>query len=175
MSKQEYITLGKVTTAYGVRGWVKIYSYTQPMDAILEYSPWVLCLDGERKTVKVVRGRSHGDGMVAYLEGVDSREAAAALRGGEILVAKSLLPDLPEGEFYWHQLIGMRVINLEGQDLGKIIDLMSAGSANDVLIVRGDATSIDEQERLIPYVMDRYVKTVDLVAGLIHLDWSSEY
>ncbi len=175
MSKQDLITLGKITTAYGVHGWVKVYSYTQPMDAILEYSPWVLGLDSGQKVVKVVRGRSHGDGMVAYLEGVDNRDAALALRGCDILVAKSALPSLPEGEYYWHQLTGLRVINLQGQDLGRVIDLMSAGSANDVLIVRGDEQSVDQEERLIPYVMDRYVHRVDLEAGQIHLDWLPEY
>lgn len=172
---QEFITLGKLTSAYGVRGWVKVYSFTQPMDAILEYSPWyVRGLEGI-KPMNVLRGRSHGDGMVASLEGVETREQAHSLRGLEVCVPKHLLPKLEAGEYYWHELIGLQVINVQGQNLGKIVDMMSAGSANDVMIVRGDANSIDQEERLIPYVVDQYVLSVALDLGQIQVDWLPEY
>lgn len=169
------IILGRVSSVYGVKGWVKIYSYTEPMDRILDYGQWMLSHDGQWSLVTVDKGRSHGKGMVAHFEGCEDREQAREYCGAEIAVPRDRLPELPEGEYYWFELEGQTVVTEQGVILGKVDYLMSAGSSNDVLVVKGDADSIDRRERLIPYVPDLYVKDVDLDLGRILVDWDPEF
>lgn len=172
---EDYIVLGKVTAPYGIKGWLKIFSYTEPMDQILDYENWLLRNGAEQKPVTVVGGRSHGKGMVAQLAEVADRNASELLGGYEILVHRSQLPDLADGEYYWHELEGLRVSNRDGVDLGKVSHLISAGSANDVLVVQGDQDSLDREERLIPYLPDQGQTVVDLQAGTITVDWDPEF
>ncbi|WP_097461007.1 ribosome maturation factor RimM [Mangrovitalea sediminis] len=176
MSQAEQETVfGRVTSVFGVKGWVKIYSYTDPMENLLEYKRWELRFpDGRRQQVKVIEGRRHGPGLVARLAEVDDRDKARLLCGAEIVVPISSLPPLPEGEYYWHQLEGLSVETLGGQRLGVVDHLMETGS-NDVLVVRGDAGSIDDRERLIPYLPSDVVKAVDLAAGKLVVDWDAEF
>lgn len=169
------IVLGRVSSVYGVKGWVKIYSYTEPMDRILDYGQWMLNKNGQWSLVTVDKGRSHGKGMVAHFEGCEDREKAREYCGAEIAVPMDRLPELPEGEYYWFELEGQQVVNLDGVILGKVDYMMSAGASNDVLVVKGDANSVDRQERLIPYVPDIYVKDVDLDLGRIIVDWDPEF
>ena len=167
--------LGRVTSVFGVKGWVKVYSYTDPMDNLLDYKGWQLRFpDGRRQQVKLVEGKRHGPGLVARIVGIDDRDQARALCGAEIVVPTSSLPPLPEGEYYWHQLEGLRVETLDGQSLGEVDHLMETGS-NDVLVVRADAQSIDDRERLIPYLPGQVIKKVDLAAGRLVVDWDAEF
>lgn len=172
---QQLITLGKISSVYGVKGWVKVYSYTDPMDKILDYSVWNLEKNGTYQEVRVDKGRSHGKGMVAHIVGVDDRDTAVLLTGSSICVSRDLLPPLEDGEYYWFQLEGLRVRTQDGQDLGAIHHMMSAGTANDVMVVRGDDRSLDREERLIPYLPERVVKDVDIEAGIILVDWQPDY
>lgn len=167
------ITLGKITSVYGVKGWVKVFSHTEPMDQILDYTDWVLERDGERQAVRAEKGKSHGKGMIAHIAGVDTREAAEQLAGYEIRVRREQLPDLPEGQYYWWQLEGCQVQNLSGESLGKVSHLISAGGANDVLVVADPAA--EQGERLIPFVPDVVVHQVDLDAAMIRVDWQPEF
>jgi 16S rRNA processing protein RimM len=173
-AKNKLMTLGKVTSLYGVRGWVKIYSHTEPMENILSYSPWQLKLDGRWQTVEVDQGKRHGKGLVARLAGCESREEAQRYCGAEIAVERSLLPGLAPGEFYWHQLEKLNVVTESGDKLGRVDHLISTGS-NDVLVVKGNADSIDERERLIPYLPEQVVKDVSLETGTIRVDWDPEF
>jgi 16S rRNA processing protein RimM len=172
---QDYVVLGKVTAPYGIKGWLKIFSYTEPMDQILDYENWLLRKGVDIKQVTVVGGRSHGKGMVAQLAEVADRNASELLGGYEILVHRDQLPELADGEFYWFQLEGLRVKNRDGVDLGVVSHLISAGSANDVLVVQGDQDSLDREERLIPYLPDQGQTDVDLNAGLVTVDWDPEF
>ena len=172
---EKMIVLGRVSSVYGVKGWVKVYSYTEPMDRILDYGQWMLNQNGQWSLVTVDKGRSHGKGMVAHFEGCDDRELAKQYCGADIAVPRDRLPELPDGEFYWFELEGLTVVNLDGVNLGKVDYMMSAGASNDVLAVKGGADSIDRQERLIPYVPDVYVKDVDLEIGRILVDWDPEF
>ncbi len=160
--------MGRITGAYGVRGWVRVASDTEPSTNILDYGPWRVRVGGDWVTHTVVQGRPHGHGLVVKLEGLNDRAAAAGLSGAEIAVSRSAMPSPGAQEFYWADLMGAEVVTREGLDLGKVDHLMATG-ANDVLVVLG------ERERLIPFVEDQVVVEVDLAAKRITVDWDPEY
>jgi len=164
----DLVTVGRISGLYGVRGWVRVYSHTEPREGIVRYSPWYLRLGGEWRPVAVAEGRRHGKGVVARLEGCEDRDQAARLMGAEIAVRRDQLPPLPEGDYYWTDLEGLRVVNREGVELGTVERLMETG-ANDVLVVRG------ERERLVPYLPGRVVLGVDLEGGEIRVDWDPDF
>lgn len=172
--KPERTVLGKITSVYGIKGWVKVVSYTDPMENILSFSQWVATRDGQELALKLENGKRHGKGLIAKLGGYDDREQAASLAGYRIEVDKSLLPALDDGEYYWHQLEGLEVLCADGRLLGKVSHLMETGS-NDVLVVRPCKGSLDGRERLIPYVPDEYVKAVSLKDGTMSVDWDPEF
>jgi 16S rRNA processing protein RimM len=174
MKPDEYVVLGKISSVYGVKGWVKVYSFTEPMERILEYGDWTLRKGNSLTPVKVEKGRSHGKGMVAHLKGVNDRDVAKQYTGLEICVPRDRLPELEEGEYYWYELEGLTVVTTENVVLGKVDHLMSAGASNDVLVVKGGADSVDRRERLIPYI-DQYVLDVSLETGRISVDWDPEF
>ena len=163
------ILLGEISGVFGVRGWVKVYSHTQPRENILTYSPWRLRHRGETREVRLLASRRQGKTVVAQLEGVETREQAEALRGAEILVRRSQLPPLREGEYYWNDLIGLDVRDVEGRTLGGVVRLMETG-ANDVLILAGP----EGREILIPWIRDQVIRRVDLDAGVIEVDWDPD-
>ena len=164
------VTIGEISGVYGIKGWVRIHSFTQPRENVLKYSPWQLQHRGQTWNVAVLAGRRQGKGVVARIEGIDTRDQAEALKGAQISIAREQLPDLPPGEYYWTDLIGLRVIDTEGRDLGQVANLLETG-ANDVLIVRGAG----RREILIPWIRDRVIRKVDLAAGRIEVDWDPDY
>ncbi|GAB2781259.1 ribosome maturation factor RimM [Halomonas shantousis] len=170
----EHVVLGKLTSSYGVKGWLKVYSYTSPMEGILDYPEWVLRHHGERTTYRLAQGRRQGRGLVASLEGVTSREQAEQLSGAEILLPKGVLPELDEGDYYWHQLEGLKVVTLEGVYLGRVSYLFETG-ANDVLVVKATGDSFDARERLLPFLPDEVIRDVDLNAATLTVDWDPEF
>lgn len=163
------ILLGRIVGAFGIRGQIKIESWTEPRDAIFRYQPWILrdALGNERE-YKGARGRESGKHLVATFPEVTDRNEVEAMRGTEIFVPRSALPPPKPGEFYWVDLEGFRVATVEGVDLGTVSHLFSTG-ANDVLMVRGD------RERMVPFVEPDFVKSVDFAAGLITVDWDPEF
>jgi 16S rRNA processing protein RimM len=171
----DHVVLGKLTSPYGVKGWLKVYSYTSPMDGILDYAEWVLRHDDRLQRRQLKQGRRQGKGLVARLDGVDSREAAEALAGAEILLPKAELPELPGDDYYWFQLEGLRVVTREGAVLGRIQYLFETG-ANDVMVVKGGAgEAIDDRERLLPFLPDEVVLNVDLEGGVMTVDWDPSF
>lgn len=160
------VGVGRVAGLFGVRGWIKVYSYTRPREAILDYSPWLIERDGAWREFTVAEGQVHGKGLVARLEGCSERDAAAQLLGSEIAVALSQLPAAGPNEYYWAELEGLRVVNLDGRELGHVSHLFETG-ANDVIAVRG------ERERLIP-IGPGIIRNVDRNAGVIQVDWDAE-
>ena len=167
------IVLGKITSVHGVRGEVKIYSFTDPIDNLLGYSAWTLKRDGEVRQVELVSGRLQGKILVAKLKGLDDREVARTFAGFDICVPRALLPDLDDGEYYWHQLEGLKVIDLQGQLLGRLDHLLETGS-NDVVVVKPCPGSLDDRERLLPYT-EQCVQKVDLAAGEMRVDWDADF
>tara|TARA_B100000929_G_scaffold279567_1_gene256820 strand:+ start:646 stop:1215 length:570 start_codon:yes stop_codon:yes gene_type:complete len=169
----DYVVLGKLTSPYGIKGWLKVYSYTSPMEGILDYAEWVVRHDGQISRHRLKQGRKQGQGLVAQLDGVDDRDRAESLAGADILLAKQDLPELDSEEYYWHQLEGLRVVTLEGVSLGRLAYLFETG-ANDVMVVKG-GDAPDDRERLLPYLPDDVVKRVDLEAGEMLVDWDPEF
>lgn len=153
-----------------MRGWVKIYSYTDPIDRILQYRPWLLRRQGvaDWNEVAVTDGRIQGRTLIARLSGIPDRDEASRLVGSEIAIDRSRLPALPGGEYYWIELIGLSVSNLQGQVLGRVDHMMATG-VHDVMIVHGD------RERLIPFADRAVVQDVDLERGVIVVDWDPDF
>lgn len=165
-SSAKRILLGHIAGVHGVKGWVKIHSCTDPRDAIFDYQPWLL---GEKaEATEVLEGKVAGKYLLARLKGVSGRDDAEAVSGQKIEVARDALPKLKKSQFYWTDLVGLRVINQDGSTLGNIVDMLATG-ANDVMVVSG------ERERLIPFVMDVYVSQVDLEQGFVKVDWDPEF
>jgi 16S rRNA processing protein RimM len=162
------VCVGVVLGAFGVRGWVKVRSFTDPEKNILNYSLWHLEMAGDSRPIRPLQGHGAGQGWAVQLEGIEDRDAAVALRGNQIFVERSLLSPLPAGQYYWADLVGLAVHNEQDVELGVIEDMMETG-ANDVMIVRG------EREHLVPFVMGQYVKAVDLEQGFVRVDWDPEF
>ena len=168
------IRLGSINGSHGVKGWVRVFSHTDPVKAILDYSPWILRRGEEVKEVTVSDGRPSGKRLIARLVGVESREAADALAGYEIHVPQEALPEPEQGDYYWFQLQGFTVRNREGTVFGRI-DYMLETGANDVMVVQPTESSVDSQERLIPYVAESVVVEVNQRVGEVVVDWQVGY
>lgn len=158
------VLLGRIVGLFGVKGWVKVFSYTEPREAVLEYKSWLLGRDDDWQSVELAEGKRHGKSVIARLQGVADREAAAALVGSDIGVSRDRLPEPGEGQYYWADLEGMAVVLKDGTELGKVAYVMATG-ANDVLVTEGP------DERLIPFVKDKVVLGVDIASGVITVDW----
>ena len=158
------VILGRIVGLFGVRGWIKVYSYTEPREAVLDYKEWLLSRNGGWQRAVLAEGKRHGKAVIARLDGIEDRDAAAALTGSDIGVDRDALPDPGEGHYYWADLEGLVVVHRDGTELGRVAYLMATG-ANDVLVVDGHA------ERLIPFVPGEVILDVDLAAGVIRVDW----
>lgn len=161
---EEGVLLGRIVGLYGVKGWVKVFSYTDPREAVLRYKTWRLKQHGALRPVPLSEGRRHGKTVIARLGDVDDRDKAAQFLDAEIYVARNELPEVEGDSYYWTDLEGLSVVRRDGETLGNVAYLLETG-AHDVLVVRGDS------ERLIPFVMDEYIVDVDLDKGVITVDW----
>ena len=168
MADQRLIKVGVISSLFGVNGWVKIFSYTEPKENILKYKHWEICKDGDRKTVNVKSGQLHGKTVIAQIEGITDRDQAKALLGYDAFIKREQMPDLSKGEYYWSDLIGLDVENLAGTHLGKVDSLFETG-ANDVFVVKG------KREQVIPFVQDQVIKSIDLDAGKMVVDWDEDF
>lgn len=159
--------MGRIAAPFGVKGWVKVQPYSEDPGALMDFESWRVGRGEQQVHYAVEAVQEHGNALVAKLEGVDDRDAAYALRGQEISVARSELPAPEENEFYWSDLIGLTVVNREGVELGKVAGLMETG-AHDVLVVKGT------REHLIPFVA-AFVGDVDRAKGTIEVDWGEDW
>lgn len=166
--------IGRISGVFGVRGWVKVYSYTSPRANVVQYSPWFLRQSGQESVRRVLAGQAHGDGVVASLEGINDRDAAAELVGAEIEVDRVTLgPELGgeaagAGEFFWVDLQGMEVRTQGGESLGFVDHLFETG-ANDVMVVVGSG------RHLIPFLYGSVVRAVDGDRRVITVDWDPAF
>lgn len=158
------VILGRVSGLHGVKGWIKVYSYTDPREGILGYRRWWLNHDGDWQGTDVRQGKRHGKTVIASLDGIDDPETARELVGRDIAVPREVLPKPDDGRYYWRDLQGMAVRHRDGTELGTVAYVLETG-AHDVLVVEGDS------ERLIPFVADEVILDVDLANRVISVDW----
>jgi len=164
------VLIGRIVGLYGVQGWLKIESWAEPRMKIFDYQPWLLSTEsGSETQIAGAKGRQQGKGMVAQLPGIDDREQAAALIGMDIHVAREQLPPPGKDEYYWVDLEGLEVVTTEDVVLGRVSHLFATGS-NDVVVVRDGA-----RERLIPFIQGSYVRSVDMSAKRMVVDWDPEF
>ena len=170
----QLVTMGRIGRLYGIKGWVKLISYTDPQDNILDFRHLLARIGGEWKPVEMDQSKVHGKGLIAHFVGYDDPDDAKSLASVELAVKVEHLPDLEPEEFYWHELTGMRVETAKGQWLGNVAKLLETG-ANDVLVVDPCKGSVDGRERLIPYLPERVVLKVSRKDKCITVDWEPDY
>lgn len=161
--------MGRVFAPFGVKGWIKIQPFTAAIDSLMAYDTWWVGCDGGWQEHAVDRAQVQGRTLVAKLKACDDRNVAMLFKGRQVAVPREALPRAAANEFYWADLIGLRVINDEAQDFGEVTRILETG-ANEVLVVQGE----DGQERLIPFIADA-IRAVDLAAGVIRVDWGADY
>ena len=165
----EWIELGRVGAPFGIKGWLHVESYTDPPEGLLGFREWMLKLASVgRRLQRVLEGRAHAGGLVAHLEGIDDRGGAAALTGTLIEVERAALPRLAEREYYRADLVGLRVRNLEGAELGTVSHFVDAPTGA-VMVTR----AAGGQERWI-LAAPPHLRRVDLTAGEVLVDWPAE-
>ena len=160
----DFIVVGKIGATYGIKGWLKILSFTEITANIFDYAPWYIEDNNGWKVIEIEDGHEHGKGIVAKLAGFNNPEEAKLLSGKKIAILRSQLPELAKGEYYWSDLKGLTVIDQHGETLGKVMYLIATGS-NDVLVVKGT------KEHAIPYLLGKVVTSVDLAKGEMHVNW----
>lgn len=168
------VELGRFGKVYGLKGWIRLNSYTNPADSICAYDTLTARIGDNWTQLALEEFRPQGKGLIVHIKGYDDPETARLLTGKGIWIESSELPALPEGEFYWHQLLGLQVVNQQGVNFGKVTEMLETG-ANDVLVVEATADSIDQRQRLIPYLPGRVVQQVNLVDGWIRVNWEADY
>jgi 16S rRNA processing protein RimM len=169
------VTLGRIAGVYGVKGWVKVQSYTRPLENLLDYPRWHIAARNENEyEAEVLEARQHGRSLIAQLSGPDGqpiadRDLAAELVGAQIQVAREALPQPEPGSYYWFDLVGLKVESAQGEPLGRVTALTDNG-AQDVLVLRDEAL-----ERLIPFVPGVTIEKVDLERGVIVANWAPDW
>jgi len=174
-SASEKLVIGKIGAPYGVKGWVKINSFTQNKDSIFDYAPWSIDIgQANNKEIKVDQWRYHAKSLVAKLDGVDDRNAAELIKNADISISASQLPEL-DNDYYWKDLIGMQVVNKDGYNMGIVKDMFETG-ANDVMLVKAKINdAFGQKERLLPFLYDSVVINVDKDGETITVDWDPAF
>lgn len=167
MSPPELVVMGRLAAPYGVKGWINVLPDTEYLDGLFDYPVWWVETPQGWQPFALEDAKVQGDHLVAKLEGIDDRDIAFRLKGKPVAVPREELPEAEDGEYYWSDLAGLAVENLQDVQLGTIEALFETG-ANDVMVVKG------ERERLIPFI-DQVVKEVDLAAKRMRVDWDAEF
>lgn len=170
----KYVKVARIGAAYGIKGWIKLISFTDPKDNILSYRHFLTPQSSALVGLEIDQSRAQGKGFVGHIKDCDDRDLTREYTGKDLYIEKALLPELKSDEYYWYQLQGLRVLTLNGDDLGIVDHLLETG-ANDVLVVKADENSIDGEERLIPYIRDRVIDSIDLDKREIRVNWEKDY
>lgn len=165
---QHLIAMGYIKGVFGIKGWLRVKTDTEYADGLLDYEHWYLSKDGEILQVTVESGKVIGDELQVKFTHIHDREAAALLRGYTVEIPREAFSPVEADEYYWVDLIGMSVINVDGEALGIITNLMQTG-AHDVLVVEGDYG-----QKLIPFVA-HYIESVDKETRIVVTDWGIDY
>lgn len=167
-SNSKRLLVGTINGLFGVQGWVKIFSHTEPRKNILSYKPWYIQVDGQWQVLEIVSGRAQSKTIVAKIKGIDNREQAGIMMGTDVYIEKTQLPKLAKNEHYWEDLIGLEVISQSGFVFGKVKNLVDTGS-NSVLITQGG-----KKEHWVPYI-DPFLIEVDMNKRQIIVDWNENF
>ena len=171
-SDNNYLIIGRISSVFGIKGWIKLVSHSRPRENVFSYPHWyVKPKKGQWTKIVVETGKPQGKTLVAKLSGIETREEAEQWIGADIAISRDMLPRTDQDDYYWADLIGLNVHTTDGEDIGTIIRLMETGS-NDVLVVKNDQT---RKEHLIPWVMEQVIKNVDLSEGQILVDWDTDF
>ena len=159
--------MGRVIAPYAVKGWLRLQTFTEHLDGLLDYPVWRLGRNGTWRDFRLLDGKVHGQHLLASLAGVNDRDGAETLCGMDVAVLRGEMPAADEDEYYWDELIGLEVSNVQGENLGRVTGLLETG-AHDVLQVQG------ERMRLIPFA-EAYIQSVDVAGGRIVADWGLDW
>jgi len=173
-SHEAGVVLGQIGRVHGIKGWLKLISFTSPLENILDYSQLRAKFDNEWRTLEIDQFRAQPQALLVHFKGYDDPETARELTGLELSIATEELPELDSGEYYWHQLEGLSVINQHGQLFGLMTGMLETG-ANDVLVIAPNQDSIDDRERLIPYLKESVIEQIDLDNKTIKVNWEADY
>jgi 16S rRNA processing protein RimM len=168
-SKEQFVTVGTIGQTYGVYGWLKIHSYTEPYTNIITYRPWYIYDGHFWQAITATDCKCHGKHIIAHFLGYDTPEQAKLLVNFQIGIKHTQLPKLSENEYYWADLINLQVYNHHQQLLGTVDRLFATG-ANDVLVVKNA-----KREYLIPYVLTHIITKIDLINKLMVVQWEEDY
>ena len=159
--------MGRIAIPFGVKGWFKVHSFTETPESLLGYRQWWIGSGSDWRQLRVDEVKVQSGTVVAKLEGCDDRDAAALFRGKEVAIARESFPEAAANEYYWADLVGLKVVNTEGADFGTVSEILETG-ANDVLVVNGD------RERLIPFI-EQVIREVDMPGRSIRVEWGADY
>ncbi|PCJ23646.1 MAG: ribosome maturation factor RimM [SAR86 cluster bacterium] len=168
------VVLGQIGRVHGLKGWLKLISFTSPLDSILDYSRLQVVIENKLQVLEIDEHRQLSKALLVHFKGFDDPELARKLTGLELSVERKDLPPLDTGEYYWHQLQGLKVINQHGELFGLVSKILETG-ANDVLVISANQESIDDRERLIPYLMESVIDGIDLETETIKVNWEADY
>ena len=160
--------MATIGAPWGLKGWVKVWSSTSPPESLLEHKQFHGDSGTWKGELEVTEAKSQGRFLAFRFAGCDSREAAERLKGAELQLLRSSLPAAEPGEYYWHELIGLKVTTNTGVELGTIVEMMETGS-NDVMVVEGD------RRRWVPFIEPEVVLKIDLADGSCLVDWDAEF
>lgn len=175
------VVMGRIVAPYGVYGWLKVVPDTEEFDGLFDYETWWIGKGNDWRELEVETAKVHNDVLLVKLEGINDRDAAFACKGKQIAVPRDLLPEVEENEYYWSDLIGLRVKNKQDIDFGLIVEVFETG-ANDVIVVKSDAVApvsaeankAKQEDRLIPFI-DSVVLEVDIKAKTMLVDWDADF
>lgn len=167
-NQSSWVVIGRFGRPHGIKGFVTIHSFTDPPENVLKYTTWYAHIQQQWQPLKLLAIEVHHKAIIAQVEGYPERESVAKLTNVDIAIKLEQLEELKPGEYYWHQLIGMKVCNKEGHSFGQVTEIMATGS-NDVLVVQG------EKRVLIPYLLGVYVLNIDSSQQIITVDWDMDF
>jgi len=167
------VIIGTIGSAHGVRGWLKISSFTENIESIFDYQPWFIWKSRRKTLIRLESWKRHYRKLVVKIVGINDRDSACMLTNNEIMVNRHYFPKLEKGYYYWKDLLGCQVVNTNGHNLGKIISMLKTRS-NDIMIIKPNADNTFEMsKRLIPFLDKQVVKKVDLTAKLVLVNWDN--
>ncbi|NIG62378.1 MAG: ribosome maturation factor RimM [Serratia symbiotica] len=175
VAPKQPIILGKMRSAYGIRGWLKVFSSTENAESIFDYQPWLIQQVNQWHFVELEDWKHHSQDFIIKIKGINDRESASVLTHCKIIVDSKQLPPLERDDYYWKDLMSCQVVTTTGYELGKVIDIMETGS-NDVMVVKANLKdAFGMKERLVPFLLGQVIKKVNLTARMIKADWDPNF